>query len=396
MDTYSTLEVSHEQSPLHAAAITQTQQDYERFPEALPVEAKQKVDDIPEVDHTHKRFVSDEAQAPEALPNQFPYGGTGGDRTAPEWLSADEVDLEQAQRKEQRICGIKRRTFFILLPFATLIIIAALAGGLAGGLTHRSSLSSGDQTVAAGDVNIMDVSSLAASNWTDGKGFNHRIVFFQDPWNAIVARRWDSQNKTWATTNITSATANSATPVMPAPGTSLASAALDWPGAYDVHLYFLDPWDVVRSTYSDSPVQLTDLWKNDTLGSSNIKVLHGSKLAATWARSSTPNDVGLWTLAWQDPNGGFIKVANYSNYKASVNGVDGNKVAANTSLALLPQYGGAQNNLGLISQSFTSGTAGDLQASLWNQTWKNRECCTPLYSFICDVRKAGGSKGADH
>ena len=79
-------------------------------------------------------------------------------------------------------------------------------------------------------------------------------------------------------------------------------------------------------------------------------------------------------MAWQGPDRGFIKVANFSDYSAGVNAVDANKVAGNTSLALVPQYGGVQDNLGLISQSFTSETAGPFQVSSFNQTWnKNRE-----------------------
>lgn len=390
MDRDSNLpEVDHSQTSNPLVASAPAQQDYERFPEAVVTSGSpppQAVKYMYDADQSQKISVPEGAFAPEAVPGQNFYhqdasnagqhGAVGGAWTA---ADASTVGEKPSTGKRQRICGLERRTFLWVAVIAAVLAIAALAGGLAGGLTHKSSSSSSDsQASTSNNVNVMAVSSLAASNWTDGKGYNHRWVFFQDPWSNVIARRWDSQNNTWSTSNVTASAANSASGLVAAAGTTLASAALDWPNAYNVHVYFLDPWDIVRSAYADSPVQLPDLWKNDTLGSAQLRALSGSKLAAAWARGSTPTDVGVWTVAWQGPDRGYIKVANFSDYTAGVNAVDANKVAGNTSLALVPQYGGVQDNLGLISQSITSQTTGPFQVSSWNQTWnKNPDDVIP-------------------
>ncbi|ETS81878.1 hypothetical protein PFICI_06880 [Pestalotiopsis fici W106-1] len=386
MDHYSTLEVDHNQHSNPLVTSAPAQQDYERFPEAVtaaPGSPPHYIKSTFDADQSQKISVPEGVLAPEAVPGQNLYQNvsTGQDTTGAWTAAAAAADESLAEKKpqgkRQRICGLERRTFLWVAVIAAVLAAAALAGGLAGGLTHGSS-SSSTGAADANRVNVMATSSLAASNWTDGRGYNHRIVFFQDPWNSVIARRWDSQNQTWATSNVTASAANSASPLVAAAGTTLASAALDWPNAYNVHVYFLDPWNIVRSAYSDSPVQLPDLWKNDTLGSAQLHALSGSKLAAAWARGSTPTDVGVWTVAWQGPDRGFIKVANFSDYSAGVNAVDANKVAGNTSLALVPQYGGVQDNLGLISQSFTSETAGPFQVSSFNQTWnKNPDDVIP-------------------
>ncbi|KAI0171104.1 hypothetical protein BJ166DRAFT_589190 [Pestalotiopsis sp. NC0098] len=374
MDRYSTLEVDHSQSGHYQNNHIATPPDYERFPEAVapgtPPQAKTPAAFGDADHHGQKMMVPEGVSAPEAVPGQNLHQGTG---TAAAWTSAEANESPAAEKsqqggKRQRICGLERRSFIWAALLAVVLLAAALAGGLAGGLTHRSS-SSSNNTGSASHVNVLATSSLAASNWTDGQGYDHRIVFFQDPGASLVARRWDSQNRTWSTSNVTASAANSATPLTAAAGTSLAAAALDWPNAYNVHVYFLDPWDVVRSAYCDSPVQLPDLWKNDTLGSTTIRALSGSKLAAIWARDANATQVGLWTVAWQGPDRGFIKVANFSDYSTAVTAVDANKVAGNTSLVLVPQYGGDQESLGLISQSISSSTDGPFQVSSWNQTW---------------------------
>ncbi|KAK6084563.1 hypothetical protein SCUP234_03352 [Seiridium cupressi] len=382
MDRYSTLE-SH----------------YSQLPEVVPVEQGRQ-DGVQEVDATQKEHVPDDTQAPEPVPNQqYHYNATPETGTVKLLQSADGRTVDEAAIRSsgrQRICGLGRRTFFILLGVVLLVLAGAIAGGVAGGLASRKSSSTGGQVITPNRVNVMDISSLSASNWTDGNGFDHRIVFFQDPWNAVVARRWDSQNNTWATTNISAVSANSATPLVAAPGTSLAGVALDWPNAYNIRLYFLDPTDTIRSTFSDSPMKLPDLWKNDTMSSSNINVLHGSKLAATWARSSNSTDAGLWTLAWQGANEGFIKVGNVSDFSTPVDGLNGNKVAGNTSLALVPQYGGAQDNMGLISQSFNSGTSGSMQVNAWNETWaKNPSAIIPNVPLPAQYQHIAAGKWGD-
>lgn len=56
-------------------------------------------------------------------------------------------------------------------------------------------------TVAA--TNILGSSSLTAVNFTDPDEYNHHMVFFEDGYNAIVARQEDARNRMWATGDVT-------------------------------------------------------------------------------------------------------------------------------------------------------------------------------------------------
>jgi hypothetical protein len=371
MEPYSTLEVHHNQETVNNDLKKYPAgENYSDSPEVLPVEQQG-------YDHLQKVGVLNEDAAPEVYAAHQNYSAIHGQEDT--YKATDGQPNEKVP--ERSICGVKRRTFFIILAVAAVIIIGAIAGGVAGAFARKNVSSGSSQTDTSTNVHIMDISSLSATNWTDPSGFKHKIVFFQDPYNSMLAQRWDSQNKTWESTNITQVMAASTTPLDVAPGTSIASASLEWSGAYGTHLWFLDSNHIIRSTYNlkDSP----ELWQNNTMNA-QIVTYPGSKIAATWQRCAKTDCVGSWVVAYQRPGDGQVETANQTNYNVATDVVDGNAVAGNTSLAIIPQYMGKQEGLGIVSQSYSSSTSGSIQLSTYNNVtgWK-------MNSKLFHTRKLG-------
>lgn len=359
MEPYSTLEVHHDQEtdrhdvPKYPAGL-----NYSDSPEVLPGEQLG-------YDHHQKVGVANEDVAPEVVAGQQNYSAIHGQQDH-SYKAADDQPNEKIP--ERRICGAKRRTFFIILGVAAIIIIGAVAGAVAGVLTSRKNGSS-DTPASNANIHIMDISSLSATNWTDSSGNKHKFVFFQDPYNSILAQRWDSENKTWETTNITQVMAASPTPLDVAPGTSIASASLEWPGAYGTHIWFTDSNNIIRSVANE--IGSPELWQNISMA--QIATYPGSKIAATWQRCLKSGCVGSWVVAYQRPGSGTIETSNQTNFNVATDVVSGSSVTGNTSLSIIPQYLGNQESLGIISQSYSSSTTGSMQLSTYNNItigWK--------------------------
>lgn len=284
------------------------------------------------------------------------YPQVAGPQTQPIWdtskLEANTASKEAITEKDnsdkakRRICRLLPRMFYIVLAIVVVLIIGAIAGGVAGGLFSRQNTTSSPTPdgKATPNVNVLNISNLAASNWTDAQGTIHRSVFFQDPYNSIIARQWNSQNKTWETRNI-SRLMQSATggPINPKPGTSLTSASSDSKRGplYEVQLWFsetADDGDTISWVTSPNPAVAPYFWN---YVSSGIKTWNETHLAAAWQRCPDDQCDGYWAVAYQGPKG-YIRVANSSNWTDSGGGpaLRANAAAAGASLALLPALNG--------------------------------------------------------
>ncbi|KAH8659836.1 hypothetical protein BX600DRAFT_551393 [Xylariales sp. PMI_506] len=346
--SYSTLEVHYSGNGPPDA------QEYETYPEVVS-----EYHDYPEA----APAPYPEAVGAEYMKKEQPYNGVEGGVALPDGQHTTTAD---------RICGVKRKTFYILLGLAVVVIIGAIAGGVGGGLASKhksddknSTPSSTSLSGSSTNVNILDTSTLASSNWTDGNGYNHRIVVFQDPYSYIIARQWDSQNDTWATTNISLVMASSPTPLDPAVGTTLAVASLDWVNTYTIYVYFLDTTSTLKAVYCGNAYEAPDLWLNSSMASNDLQVYPGSRIAAAWDRCNFTDCVGDWVIAYQEPGDGAIRTTNWSDWSQTWEVASGN-IAGNTSLAIIPQYSGSEKALGVVWQSYSSGTKGAMEVTTWN------------------------------
>jgi hypothetical protein len=342
----------------------------------------------PEVYHPTHNPPSEDQYLQSGAPEQYK------DSPYPEYAPTQQVP--EPQRTNRYICGLSRRAFYIVLAVLVVVGIGAIAGGVAGGvLSHKNQSESGSSNGSDGsgtgdggtgsntttNVNVLSISKLAATNMTGQDGFNRRSVFFQDPFNNLISVKWDSQNKTWTTSNITDFLRGSTTPLSVLPGTPLTSASCDNPdpACFESRLWYLDPNSIVRAvaTYikSTKKAKRTDLsdptyqWSYDTLGGATLDTWPGSQLAATWNRCPISNCVGNWVVAYQAPSGD-IYLSNHTNYSSPSIAVSAANVAANTSLTIISQHRGVWlDRLGLASEAITSGSTGSLQLSAYSGKW---------------------------
>jgi hypothetical protein len=278
-------------------------------------------------------------------------------------------------------CGVSRKRFWIILCVFLLFVVGAIVGAVAGVLVSRShadaatnqSAGSGSQGNATGTVitNILSNSSMTAVNFTDPDGYKHRMVFFEDGYNSIVARRWDSQNSTWATSNISLVMSNSPTPVDIEPGAALAATAV----GHQVELFLVDASGMIRSLFNSDFLTAPDRWQNYTMNDT-LSVYPGSRLAATVQACGSNNTfcscnldfcTAGWAIAYQRPGDGAVITTNYSSAWAGRQvAVYGNDATAATSLNLLTEYLGDTDRMALVSQRYVSGTEGAVVVTGYN------------------------------
>ncbi|KAI0008614.1 hypothetical protein F4779DRAFT_586058 [Xylariaceae sp. FL0662B] len=326
----------------------------------------------------HKEAVAHpESLYPQAVPGQLNSTAENDGTPIPQ------TDTKEAPHDAigKRTCGLQRRTFYMISAVVLLLVIGAIVGGVVGGLASRDDKSTSasepntGNNNTTGNTNILGNSKLAASNWTDPGGNTHRSVFFQDPSNSIIARQWDSQNKTWTTRNISDLMQSSTTgPLNPVPGTSLASASCDnkWGSLYEVHLWFLvsgTQGDTISKVHSSDPIGIPDYWIYEN---TTTRTWNDSQLAATWQRCWRDDCVGNWVLAHQGPDGG-INVANHSNWNnITQDVVSSSAVSAKASLAIVPALMGAWvDGLTLASQRRPGSMDRSTFLGDWN--WKGED-----------------------
>ncbi|KAI1461996.1 hypothetical protein F4805DRAFT_453228 [Annulohypoxylon moriforme] len=319
-------------------------------------------------DHSYPEVVDPQTQTAWDAPKpETPYADT----------EATAVPGQTDQAAKRKICGLSPRIFYVILAGAILIIIGAIVGGVAGGMAGKknhwtsSDSPSSDQNNSTG-VNVLVESKLAASNWTDPSGYVHRSVFFQDPSNAIIARQWDSQNKTWTTRNVSQFMQSSTSgPINPNPGTSLASASCNskWGTLYEVLLWFSEPGeknDVISWVNSNNPINNPNFW---VYNNSGLPTWNGTQLAAAWQRCPNDKCVGSWILTYQGREG-FIRFGNASNWGNNTSPiVRTNAVSAGASMALAPALMGSYVDGMTLATQRRPGSMGRT-TFLGDWTWK--------------------------
>ncbi|KAI1752828.1 hypothetical protein F4782DRAFT_498721 [Xylaria castorea] len=218
---------------------------------------------------------------------------------------------------------------------------------------------SGNQTNA--NARLLASSRLTSANWTDTDGHLHQFVFFQDVFSAIIARKWESQNKTWVTSNLTSALTLSGSPLRPmSPSTPLASIASKFNSSAEVHLYFLTENNGISGVAVHDLVNRPDTWQLDALG---ITTWPGSSLAAAWNRCWDFQCAGSYVVAYQRPDDAAIAVANSSDFSLSAVAVDLFGVAQGSSIGLIAE----DVRLTMYTEFLVSQISGRIQKTAYTQ-----------------------------
>ena len=186
---YSTLEVDDsrlpetvpQQQPPGAAAGT----DYTNYPEVRP-DTNSYPEVVPSEYHGYQEVKIDDVHAGEREA-ALPAGAAGAAAIA-----------------DPRICGVKKRTFWILVATATVIVIAIIVGVVAGTVIPSSksdndgSAESDNSTVDNVDAMALSPNTkLASANFTDGLGNNNYIIAYQLASRALYISIYNTSHGEW-------------------------------------------------------------------------------------------------------------------------------------------------------------------------------------------------------
>ncbi|KAI0198269.1 hypothetical protein F4808DRAFT_263056 [Astrocystis sublimbata] len=315
--------------------------------------------------------------APEAVPwERKPYDAQAVEAELRPGTSTLESSNEIDKRGKKR-CGLAPRAFWLaLIVFGFLVVIAVVLGAVLGvvlsprmsrgaepepGNGDSSSTPDGNHT-SDGNL-VFATSKLTSANWTDPDGYLHRFVFFQDTSSALIVRRWNSQNKTWATNNITDILIRSNNPFAPLPpSTALASAGTSFdPLTATLHLYYLTSDDTISGVAINNLAKNPELWEPDDLGNTTIATWPGSQLAAAWNRCWNKKCDGFIAVAYQRPGDAAINVANSSDFSKSALVVDASRIAQKSSIAMFADSA----RLTMYTELLVSPTLGRAQENIF-------------------------------
>ncbi|KAI3337278.1 hypothetical protein HD806DRAFT_518178 [Xylariaceae sp. AK1471] len=295
----------------------------------------------------------------------------------------------RASKFTKRKCGLPIRLFYGVIALVALLIVGGIAGGVAAGLQLApksrddqnpiTKPNDADPITKPSDANpitkpndanpitkinahVLATSRLSATNWTNPlDGTLHRFVVFQDPFNAVIARRWNSENRTWTTNNLTDIFSQTRHPVnVLTPSTSLASASCSWPDRNELHIYFVAPDNTIAGASILDLLNEPNNWTYDNLEGGNFVTFPGSQIAAAWQRGYTSDTVGWWALAWQQ-NDGAVWLANATDFGSPQVAIQFQDIVHSTSLALIPELkftSGTLSRLTMMSEFLSSPTTG--------------------------------------
>ncbi|KAH7130948.1 hypothetical protein EDB81DRAFT_859614 [Dactylonectria macrodidyma] len=268
--------------------------------------------DLPEVYHDRT------ANLPEVVPvdGSYKHAVTPDTSTYPEVRHAPNAD-GSGEKSERRVCGLKRKLFFILVAIAAIIVIGAVVGGAVGATVNKdSSTSTSDPTsstasstaTATGSEasatsqasSILSNSGIASVNWTDSDNYSHYYVFHQNRTNDIIASFWDSQNKTWETGSISASLRKSGVTLDIIEGTPITAVAwTDSDNDWNIRLYVLLTSNSIAELYTSDPTK-DGQWYQNSLGSqTTINTAYGSNIAA-WHPNDGNSSWPPTVLMWQD------------------------------------------------------------------------------------------------
>lgn len=169
------------------------------------------------------------------------------DSTPPEVCHAHEGSTLPPQapnqsEQERTVCGLRRKTFWILFAVLLVIIIgAAVGGGVGGALSSKKkssppSSSSNSTTTTTTSDPILPNSRIAAINYTDASNVVHHRIYFQAASLALYQTDFSTATNNWTVSRV-----NVTDDVTALQGTALSAYAY-YHSATDVdfHLYFVD------------------------------------------------------------------------------------------------------------------------------------------------------------
>ena len=258
----------------------------------------------PQIPHQEKEHVPQFRQVPVALPSP---GMHKSDYDYYAQTTSPEAVNEELARKRP---WWKKKRFW--LPLTALILIAAVVGGVAGGLSARKSKDNSikpspsptgtpnppspvSTQPSAPTSSATWNSSLASVAWADSEGVGYRRLYYQSA-GTIKESAWNSSGGEWYSSNEALA-----------PNAKLNSplaAAVVGPqqNNFQLNLYFVDAGGQVVEMYAKD----AQSWSRGSISNQDIAPSVNSDLAAVWTAydGDQCNNCGEYDLifAYQDTN----------------------------------------------------------------------------------------------
>ncbi|KAL8710413.1 MAG: hypothetical protein Q9220_005014 [cf. Caloplaca sp. 1 TL-2023] len=211
------------------------------------------------------------------------------------------------------ICGLRRRTFWIIAAVAFVVIAAVIGGAIGGTLSKNNSHSSKPSTgnappdnsppVLAADK-LLENTALSTVAWNNTQGILQQRVYLQAIDNKIWELSWNASTKHWFASNEAVAQARSGSPLA-------AAVAYDGPSP-QINLYYLNTdGELILTNTTDYTT-----WDNNPVMSSNgtnAKPANDSSLTAIWYKSTQCVDCPYNAfIAYQDSVSGKFSLVNSS------------------------------------------------------------------------------------
>ncbi|EKG11338.1 hypothetical protein MPH_11556 [Macrophomina phaseolina MS6] len=257
-----------------------------------------------------------------------------------------------------RVCGLKKRTFWILVAAAVLVFVAVAVGAGVGVSQSNHSGSGGSDGNKS--KSFLSTSKLAATNFT-ADGIEYNCVYYQLASGEIYQSVWDSNTTAWKVFAVAADADNilANTPI---------SADLYWrsPDERRHHVFYYDSEQRIRGKAADTPY--TDAWDdnngidNKDYGGNGISLASYAKEcdACYNANAVVYNDGVLQYATPKTPNGG----AQSWNQNPLPDGLP--RPASATNLVIKPLYSEAADDTGKSIILFMATAHGKLAKLLYD------------------------------
>ncbi|GME41699.1 Fungal fucose-specific lectin [Neofusicoccum parvum] len=165
-------------------------------------------------------------------------------------------------QKSATICGLRRKTFWILLGVILLIVIGVAVGVGAGvGVSKSNDSGSSSSAATAYQQGIALNSRLASNNYTDSDGVEHSQVYYQDNSLAIWVADYNNATGDWALSEVMAK--NNQSDMTPRDGTPIACGNWwhdDDDGSSDFRVLWADQNNSIRAVYVLDEAYSTSGW----------------------------------------------------------------------------------------------------------------------------------------
>lgn len=344
---------------------------------------------------THKYVVTDGSDLPQVIDRNAPEVAHESypeliDSTPPEALPPPILNSKEVYQppKERNVCGIRRRTFWIVLAVIILVVIAAaIGGGVGGSLASKksddASTTSDDDDASTNSTSpsnddsasstpagtpLLANTKLASINYTDADGTENHHVYYQLRTKAIHKSAWNSSARLWETFEVTSDVANIKNNTPLAAGLYRHSAT-----RRDYHVYYLDPSNAIRGLIASN--EPYGPWAASSV-SGRYTAGPASGLAAYGRACGDCMDVNV--VVWQDV-GAKLQVAVNTPWTQQQVPSSTPDAVNGTGLALGPVF--TQDGAKYLSLYVNGEGSGNLTQLLWDgDGWSNSTLPTRLGS----------------